>query len=102
MEKRRLELHEILCDLLGTRNVYFQPPESVRMKYPAIVYARDDIQKTHANDGTYLTKLRFSVTAIDSDPDSIVTERLLELPLCRFNRQYLSDNLYHNVFELYY
>jgi len=36
MENRRIQLHEILCDVLGTRNVYFQPPESVDMNYPAI------------------------------------------------------------------
>ena len=30
---RRLKLHEELCDILGSRNVYFQPPETVKMKY---------------------------------------------------------------------
>jgi len=37
MPDRRLKLHEILCGILNTRNAYFQPPESVKMNYPAIV-----------------------------------------------------------------
>ena len=40
--KTRYELHEFLCEILGSRNVYFQPPESVKMKYPAIVYERTE------------------------------------------------------------
>ena len=43
--KTRYELHEFLCEILGSRNVYFQPPESVKMKYPAIVYERTDFPK---------------------------------------------------------
>ena len=42
--KTRYELHEFLCEILGSRNVYFQPPESVKMKYPAIVYERTEIK----------------------------------------------------------
>lgn len=35
----RLDLQTFLEELLESKNVYFQPPESVKMKYPAIVYA---------------------------------------------------------------
>ena len=38
---RRLELQNLLANLLGTNNVYFQPPPTVQMEYPAIVYHRD-------------------------------------------------------------
>ena len=44
MAKTREELHELLVSVLGSRNVYFQPPESIRMQYPAIVYARNNMQ----------------------------------------------------------
>ena len=56
MANRRLELHELLCGLLGSRHVYFQPPESVKMRYPAIVYNLDYIENKHADDGVYLSK----------------------------------------------
>ena len=35
---RRNDLQKLLVEVLGSKNVYFQPPESVKMKYPAIVY----------------------------------------------------------------
>jgi hypothetical protein len=52
----RLALHEIRCEILDSRNVYFQPPASVKMKYPAIVYGLEDIQNRFANDGVYSSK----------------------------------------------
>ena len=50
----RIGLHEILCETLGSKNVYFQPPESVKMNYPAIVYSRSDIENDHANNQVYI------------------------------------------------
>ena len=47
---RRNELHEKFCDLLGSRNVYFQPPESVRLVYPCIIYRLGNFNVKHADD----------------------------------------------------
>lgn len=98
----RLELHEELCKLLGTRNVYFQPPSSEKMKYPAIVYSLDDFRNLHANDSIYSTKTRYSLTYIDTSPDSVKVGELMKLPYCKFNRFYRSDNLNHYNYSLYY
>lgn len=99
---RRLELSAILRNTLGSDNVYFQPPETVKMKYPAIVYSLDNIQNVHADDGVYLSHRRYSVTLIDKNSDSPIVERLSALPMCQFNRHYTSDNLNHFVFTLYF
>lgn len=99
---RREELHEILCEALGSRNVYFQPPESIKMQYPAIVYSRDDIDNNFANNSVYMQSLAYSVTVIDSDPDSEVVDRVSKLPRCQYDRHYKSDNLNHDVFTIYY
>ena len=99
---RRLELSAILRNTLGSDNVYFQPPETVKMKYPAIVYSLDNIQNVHADDGVYLSHRRYSVTLIDKNPDSPIVERLSALPMCQFNRHYTSDNLNHFVFTLFF
>lgn len=98
----RLELHEELCALLGTRNVYFQPPSSVKMTYPAIVYSLDNLESRHANDAIYTTNTRYSVTYIDANPESTMIKSLLKLPHCRFNRFYIADNLNHYTYTLYY
>lgn len=98
----RLELHEELCKLLGTRNVYFQPPSSTKMKYPAIVYSLDAFENRHANDSIYSTNIRYSLTYIDADPESVKVQELMKLPYCRFNRFYISDNLNHYTYTIYY
>ena len=99
---RRLELSAILRNTLGSDNVYFQPPETVKMKYPAIVYSLDNIQNVHADDGVYLSHRRYSVTLIDKNPDSSTVERLSAIPMCQFNRHYTSGDLNHFVFTLYF
>ncbi len=102
MERRRLLFHEVLCEVLGSRNVYFQPPESVKMKYPAIVYSRDGIDSKHANNGVYLSQMRYSVTVIDKDPDSPIVGKVALLPTSKFNRHYEKDNLNHDVYTIFY
>lgn len=97
----RLELHEILCDILGSKCVYFQPPESVKMQYPAIVYSRQNIENDFANDSIYVQSPSYKIVLIDKNPDSVYIDKILNLPYCRFDRHYTSDNLNHDVFTLY-
>ena len=98
----RLNLQTELETILGSRKVYFQPPSSVRMQYPAIVYSRKDIEKRSANDGVYQKLPSYEVILIDKNPDSKFVDKILELPYCSFDRHYESDNLNHDVFTLYY
>ena len=98
----RLKLHEILCENLGSRNVYFQPPASVKMNYDAIVYSRKKIENTFADDSVYKQDHAYEVIVIYKDPDSEVPGKISRLPKCRFDRHYIADNLNHDVFTLYY
>lgn len=98
----RLELQILLEELLGSRNVYYQPPESVKMKYPAIVYSRQNIDNRHANNNVYIQNNVYSITVIDENPDSEIVKKVSLLPMCNFNRHYTSDNLNHDVFTIYY
>ena len=98
----RLNLQTELETILGSRNVYFQPPSSVRMQYPAIVYSRKGIEKRSANDGAYRKLSSYEVILIDKNPDSKFVNKILDLPYCSFDRHYESDNLNHDVFTLYY
>ena len=105
----RLDLHEILCKLVGMtdpvdgdRHVYYQPPESRKMKYPAIRYSRHNIVNRHANNDVYLQSHSYEVIVIGYDKDNKITEALSKLKFCRYDRSYVSNNLYHDVFTLYY
>lgn len=98
----RLNLQALLEELLGSDHVYYQPPSSVSMVYPAIVYSRDNIRNEHADNGVYMSKISYSITVIDRNPDSIIVGKVAALPTCRFNRHYESDNLNHDVFTILY
>lgn len=98
----RLDLHEKLCELLGSRNVYFLPPASTKMRYPAIRYSLKNIENRFANDHVYGQKTCYEVILITDDPDSELINQLSVWPLCRFDRPYVADNLNHYVFTLYF
>lgn len=98
----RLDLHELLCNVLGTRNVYFQPPESVKMQYPCIVYKRSAVNTQFADNELYMHKKRYTVTVIDKNPDSEIPDKVASIPMCVFDRHFTSDNLNHDVFSIYY
>lgn len=97
----RIDLQNKFEEILGSRNVYFQPPSSVKMQYPAIVYSRSDVVPEFANDGLYLYSPRYEVILIDKNPDSEFVEKILNLPYCRFDRHYEADQLNHDVFTIY-
>lgn len=98
----RIELQALLENILGGRNVYYQPPASIQMKYPAIVYSRHKIENTHADNIVYRQTRSYEIIVIDKDPDSPIIDRISQLPLCSFNRHYVADNLNHDVFLLFY
>ena len=96
----RLKLHEVLIDILESKNVYYEPPSSLLMKYPAIVYSLDDIDKRYADNNTYNQKLSYALTLITDDPDDSKIIELSALKSCRFDRSYVADNLHHYVYTL--
>lgn len=98
----RPDLQTVFENLLGSKNVYFQPPENIRMSYPAIVYSLDYIENRHANNSVYNSRDRYSATYITYDPDDPIIRKIATLPLCSFDRHYKSDNLNHYVYTIYY
>lgn len=98
----RPNLQTFLEELLGSRYVYFQPPESVKMSYPAIVYSRKKINNDHANNLVYKQSFSYELTVIDKDPDSEIVRKVSMLPMCAHDRHFESDNLNHDVFTLFY
>lgn len=101
MEKR-LQLQTLLEELLGSEYVYFQPPSKHKMNYPCIVYSRADLDTRYANDVPYSTKTRYKLTIIDANPDSNIPGKIATLPMSSFVTHYTADNLYHDIFNIYY
>jgi hypothetical protein len=99
---QRLELQARLEDLVGSRNVYFQPGTNVEMEYPCIVYTRSRILTRWANNFPYFLKDRYMVTVIDRDPDSVIVDKVARMPLCSYDRSFTADQLNHTVFTIYF
>ena len=99
----RLELHEEFCNILGSRNVYFNPPDNVTMKYDAIKYSLSKLDVKHANNRMYLGTNGYQVITIERKTDSPLRETLLNhFKLITWERSYVSNNLIHNVYQIYY
>jgi hypothetical protein len=99
---RRTDLQTILEGVLGTSAVYFQPPPTVKMIYPCIVYERNSSSTKFANNAPYLYEKCYQITVIDKNPDSLIPDNVAKLPKCIFNRHFTADNLNHDVFNMFY
>ena len=115
MERRSDLLIQELKDLLGTDEVYFQPSYNAGIdgdepyiftgiEYPCFIMERTTAYQPNANDKTYLFRPGYQVTYINRDePDPEMLKAVMEhFQLCRYERHFVSDNLHHDVFMIYY
>ena len=99
-EARRLILQSRLEEMLGSRNVYFQPPATIQMQYPCIVYEYERQIIRHANDLKYLKWDQYTVIIIAPYTLLEVMDAIEEEPFCAFDREYVSEGLYHYVYSI--
>lgn len=97
----RLELQAKLEEALGSKNVYYQPPESMKLSYPAIVYGLSGMSRKHADDKEYIRRLRYEITVIDKRPFNPAIDKILKFPHSYYDCPYKADNLYHDTISLY-
>lgn len=102
MAKNRLTLQTKFEEILGSENVYFQPPENIKLKYPCIKYELSDVDTKKADDRNYLKYNRYTVTLIHRDPENTVKDAIQELDYCDMDRVFVAENLYHYTFTLFY
>ena len=101
-KERRIELNTKLRSIIP--NVYFQPPANVSMVYPCIVYHKAPPKDSFANDQTYISKQKYTLTVMDRDPDTTIPESIKQIFLK--NIQIVNyatvSGLNHIYLELYY
>ena len=98
----RLELQEVLEAIPGVKKVYYQPPASMHLMFPCIVYKKRAMDAEYADNIAYINKQSYTVTVIDKNPDSEIPMHVATLRLCRSENCFCSNNLYHDVFVIYY
>lgn len=98
---KRLRLQSELLQF--TSNVYYQPPESVKMTYPCFVYNLSRVASKFADNNNYINHKCYNLTYISRDPIDDLLERILSrFRYIRLDRTFNSDGLYHYVFVLFY
>lgn len=100
--ENRVAFQRILESLLGSKNVYFQPPENIKINYPAIIYKLETINKTNANNAMYKHNCKYSLTYISKNPDDDTVIKILSLDHSSMNARYIADGLYHTKFTIFY
>lgn len=101
-EDKRVKLHHVLEDLISSRHVYFQPPESVKLEYPCIVYNLAKVPVTHADDKVYLMNPKYVIRYISKGADDVTKLRLVQGLGTPIIQTYAQNGLYHYIYELYY
>ena len=101
---RREQFQTVLEGILGTGNVYFQPPDDSRIEYPCLVYELDSASKFAADNGAYKWTPRYQVSYIYRNPltESAIIDVLAAMPLSSFSRHFATSGLNHDVFTIYY
>lgn len=102
--KTRLDFRQKILNAIqnvDNCSLYFQPPETVKIEYPCIIYTLNDIQTDYADDNPYNQNKSYRLTIVDKNPDSNIPDKISKLQLCTFDRFYASDNLNHWVFICY-
>lgn len=102
MAKPRLDLQAELEEITGLP-VYFQPPEGLKMEYPCIVYEYENNKKLHADNTNYIRYHVYNVKLIHRDPDTLLPNAIEDhFMYANRNSRYKADNLYHDMFTIYY
>lgn len=96
----RSELQALLLELCD--NVYFQPPPSISLSYPCIIYKRSDVGIDHADNAPYNSRKRYQIMVVDRDPDSDIPDQVATLPTASFDRHYAADDLNHDVYNVFF
>ncbi len=106
MSRPRLYVQDLLetsMTLAGySPHVYYQPPESIKLVYPCIVYDRDRFETAYANGKIYKDMTKYTLTVMDKDPVSPLVDILRAIEYCEMDREFTSDNVHHFVFTFFY
>lgn len=102
-EPKYRRLAKILEEILGSTSVYYQPPESVKLWYPCIIFNLSTGDTQFADNVPYYYKDRYSIQLISRNPvEDEKHYKLTHLPMCVFNRFFTADNLNHWNYDIYF
>lgn len=99
----RLDLQQKFIDFMGKDMVKYQPSPSKNLTYPCLLYQYTGGRTEFSDNYPYTYRRRYTITLITRDADSDLPDRFaMTFPMCVHDRSFVTDNLYHHIFTLYY
>lgn len=95
------DLLHLLQKAVDHNRVYFQPPENLKIGYPAVIFHLSKIKLDHADDVPYKGAREYSVTLITKEPEPEVLDEILKIPYTTLDTTYTADGMNHFVFTTY-
>lgn len=105
--RTRLDLQDYLKEVLGSDDVYYEPPDGARLSYPCICYQLGRMSSRAANNRPdYLEWDSYTVMyivqeALDTRDEDSTLEKLRASEGFVFDRTYVLEKLHHYVFTAY-
>ena len=98
---KRVDIQEKFKFLLGSNNVYYQPPANLKMKYPAIVYSLDGLDVKRFDNARLINKNCFSVTHIyRNESENLVETMLKNFEYISFDNRSIVDGIYNDHYTI--
>lgn len=98
--KTRTEMQSMLEEVLGSSNVYFQPPSNTSIKYPCIVYSFERFNINHADNQPYIVTGRWHIHHMYKNPKNDLKEKFLYVPFCTFDRRIVTEGVYNDYYNI--
>ena len=99
--KSRIEIQEMLENIIGNSNVYFQEPPNTGMKYPCIVYRFSRFNQNNADNIPYLVTGRWEIHHMYKSIKNDLKEKIIfGVPFCSFDRRVINDGVYNDFYTL--
>lgn len=88
---------------LGVNNIYIDPPENKRMKYPCVRVRLNTGRTRYADNKPHIFTPSWEIIYIGYEPDEeMVNNIMFAFSRISYTRHYTADGLHHNSFILYY
>ena len=99
----RQQLHTELARILGSSNVYFQPPSSASLKYPCIIFELSRTDVARADNKNYIKTNEYHVKHIyKSLTNELKDELLANFMMMSHDNRMIVDGMYNDDFTLFY
>ena len=100
--KTRLDMQDLLENVLGSTNVYFQEPPNTGMTYPCMVYKFVKIENNNADNKPYIMTGRWEVHHMYKSVQNDLKEKMLfAAPYVTFDRRIVTGGVYNDYYVIY-